>query len=142
MKHPVTVRLQSCQLDAEGQEQRTENHYTGTWVKQGTSDYLQYVADGVSTTLKWTPREWRLFRRGPDIEGWQVFRPGERLESDLRLQNSYLPLLTHTKRLHAASSETGHELQAEYSLFSGPDLIGHFTLVIHVTIQQEDASHG
>ena len=30
----------------------------------------------------------------------------------------------------------------EYSLFSGPDLIGHFTLVIHLTIQQEDVSHG
>ncbi|HEY9856927.1 MAG TPA: DUF1934 domain-containing protein [Stenomitos sp.] len=141
MKHNVTVRLQSCQLDAEGQTQRTENEYAGTWYQQGPSDYLVYQEDGVQTTLKWDPREWRLFRRGADIQGWQVFRLGESLESDISLQGSYLPLTTYTKRLVSAKTETGLELQLEYTLFSGPDLIGNFTLIIHLTIQEE-ASHG
>lgn len=142
MKHHVTVRLQSCQLDAEGQEQRTENHYEGTWYQQGPADYLVYQEDGVQTTLKWEPREWRLFRRGADLEGWQVFRLGECVESDIRLQGSYLPLKTYTKRLNTTKTDQGQELQLEYTLSSGPDLIGNFTLIIHLTIQQEEASHG
>lgn len=142
MKRHVTVRLQSCQLDAEGQEQRTENHYEGTWYRQGPSDYLVYQENGVQTTLKWEPREWRLFRRGTDLEGWQVFRLGESLESDISLQGSYLPLTTYTKRLTSTPTDAGQELQMEYALFSGPDLIGNFTLIIHLTIHQEDISHG
>lgn len=142
MKHHVKVRLQSCQLDAEGQEQRTENQYEGTWYQQGPSDYLVYQEDGVQTTLKWDPREWRLFRRGADIQGWQVFRLGESLESDISLQGSYLPLMTYTKRLTSTKTDVGQELQMEYSLFSGPDLIGNFTLIIHLTITQEETPHG
>lgn len=141
MKHNVKVRLQSCQLDAEGQEQRTENQYDGTWYRQGPSDYLVYQEDGVQTTLKWDPREWRLFRRGTDLQGWQVFRLGESLESDITLQGSYLPLMTYTKRLTSSQTDDGQELQMEYSLFSGPELIGNFTLIIHLTIQ-EDTAHG
>lgn len=141
MKHRVQVRLQSCQLDAEGLEQRTENHYAGTWYQQGPADYLVYHEDGVQTTLKWDSREWRLFRRGADLEGWQVFRLGESLESDISLQGSYLPLTTYTKRLTSIPTDEGQELQLEYTLSSGPDLIGNFTLIIHLTIQ-EDPTHG
>lgn len=143
MKHPVMVRLLSCQLDAEGQEQRTENRYEGTWYRQDESDYLVYQeAVGIQTTLRWDAREWRLIRRGGDLDGWQVFRLGENVESDLRLENSYLPLNTYTQRLKSTPTEHGLELHLEYTLYSGPELLGNFSLIILLTLLDEDTSHG
>jgi|GEM_PF-1048044 uncharacterized beta-barrel protein YwiB (DUF1934 family) len=142
MKHPVAVQLSSCQLDADGHEQRTHNQYQGVWYQQGRSDYLVYHEDGIQTTLRWDEREWRLFRRGTDLEGWQVFRLGESLESDLRLSGSLLPLETHTHRLSDIPTQSGRELQLEYTLYSGPDLLGNFTLVITLTKLEEDPARG
>lgn len=137
MKKRVSVRLQSCQLDGDGHEQRSENVYDGLWYHQDQSDYLVYHEDGVQTTLKWNEEEWRLFRRGADLEGWQAFRVGERIDSDLRLHGSALPLTTLAHRLHVTPTDLGRELHLEYTLYSGPELLGQFTLVLHI----EEDSH-
>lgn len=139
MKKPVLIRLQSCQLDMDGQEQRTENVYEGLWYHQDQSDYLVYHEADVQTTLKWNDVEWRLFRRGPELEGWQAFRVGESLESDLRIGGSALPLTTQTHRLHVTPTDGGRELHLEYTLYSGPELLGNFTLVLHMTLINEDS---
>lgn len=138
MKKHVSIRLQSCQLDGDGKEERTETLYDGLWYHQDQSDYLVYQDSDVQTTLKWNQDEWRLFRRGPDLEGWQAFRVGESLESDLRLHGSLLPLTTTAHRLQAISTSQGGELQLEYTLHSGPELLGNFTLVLHLTLIDED----
>ena len=138
MKKRVSIRLSSCQLDGDDQEERSETVYEGLWYPHDQSDYLVYQDADVQTTLKWNPEEWRLFRRGRDLEGWQAFRVGERLESDLRLRGSLLPLTTFAQRLHATTTPRGAELQLEYSLYSGPELLGHFTLVLHLTLIDEE----
>lgn len=142
MKHPVSIRLESVQLDAEGNEERTDKHYEGTWYQQENSDYVIYQDEGVQTTLRWDANEWRLFRRGADLEGFQAFRLDEPTQTELRVQTSTLPLTTETHRMRVTPLPQGRELQLEYTLKSGPDLIGNFTLIIQLTTHEVDETHG
>ncbi|MBO9542149.1 DUF1934 domain-containing protein [bacterium] len=141
MKHPVSIRVESVQLDAEGNEARTENQYEGTWYQQETSDYVIYQDEGVQTTLRWDANEWRLFRRGPELEGFQLFRLDKPTETELRVQTSTLPLKTTTHRMQVAPLPQGRELVLDYTLESGPELIGNFTLIIQLKTH-EDETHG
>lgn len=142
MKHHVRVTLESRQLDSDNQAQTTRGTYDGTWYRQDQHDYLIFAeADGTQTTLKMAAHEWRLFRRGPEINSWQVFRKGESIPSELTLLGSVLPLFTYTKRLDKAATPAGAEIQLEYDLYSDETLLGHFTLIIHVTIIGEEPAH-
>lgn len=142
MKHPVSIRVESRQLDAEGTEARLENRYEGTWYQQATSDYVIYQDEGVQTTLRWDADEWRLIRRGADLEGFQTFRLDAPIESELRVQTSTLPLTTVTHRMDVTPLPSGRELTLDYTLHSGPDLIGNFTLIIQLTTHEVDETHG
>lgn len=138
MKKNVHVKLESRQLDSENQAQTTQGEYEGTWYIQDGQEYLIFQdADGMQSTLKMNADEWRLFRRGPDIESWQVFRQGKSVPTDLSLMGSVLPLLTYTKRYEKVDTPNGAELQLEYDLYSNDDLLGSFTLIIHLTITGE-----
>jgi len=135
MKKHVHVKLESRQLDSENQAQTTEGEYDGSWYLQDGQEYLIFQeADGTQTTLKMKADEWRLFRRGPEIESWQVFRRGKSVPTELTLMGSVLPLLTTTKRMQKVETPNGAELQLEYDLYSNEDLLGSFTLILHVTI--------
>lgn len=142
MKHPVSIRVESVQLDAEGSEGRTDKQYEGTWYQQESSDYVIYQDEGVQTTLRWDANEWRLFRRGADLEGFQLFRLDAPTQTELRVQTSTLPLTTVTHRMQVTPLPQGRELQLEYTLNSGPDLIGNFTLIIQLTTHEVDETHG
>ncbi|HEY9897671.1 MAG TPA: DUF1934 domain-containing protein [Pantanalinema sp.] len=142
MKHPVSIRVESRQLDAEGTEARLENRYEGTWYQQDSSDYVVYQDEGVQTTLRWDADEWRLFRRGADLEGFQLFRLEQPTETELRIQTSTLPLKTVTHRMQVTPLPRGRELSLDYTLTSGPDLIGNFTLIIQLTTHEVDETHG
>ncbi len=142
MKKHVHVKLESRQLDSENQAQTTQGDYEGSWYQQDGQDYLIFQeADKTQTTLKMSADEWRLFRRGPEIESWQVFRVGKAVPTELTLMGQILPLLTYTKRFEKAITPTGAELQLEYDLYSNDDLLGSFTLIIHLTITGEEPAH-
>lgn len=133
--------VESCQLDAAGEARRTENRYHGFWYQQGETEYLVYEEDGVRHTLRWDRHEWRLFRRGAQLEGWQIFRPGRRLESDLRIGAQALPLSTDTKHMRVKRMAEGLQLYLAYDLYSAEDLLGKFSLIIHLQLEEE-AHHG
>lgn len=139
MKRAVEVTVASCQLDPDGEAVRTENRYHGTWYRQGDAEYLVYQDSEVRTTLRWDPHEWRLFRRGPDLEGWQVFRTGARLESDLRVGGSLMPLATETHAQRVTELSDGCQLLLEYDLYAEDDLLGRFSLLIHLHVESEPA---
>ena len=142
MKKHVRVKLESRQLDTDNQAQSTKGEYDGSWYLQDGQEYLIFQeADGTQTTLKMTADEWRLFRRGPEIESWQVFRQGKSVPTELTLMGSILPLLTTTKRFQKLETPTGAELQLEYDLSSEDALLGSFTLILHVTIIGEEPAH-
>lgn len=142
MKHHVRIKLESRQLDGENQAQTTQETYDGTWYRQDDQEYLIFqAADGMQTTLKMKADEWRLFRRGPEFESWQVFRLGKTVPTDLSLMGSLLPLMTYTKRCEKLETPEGAELQLEYDLASEETLLGSFTLIIHLTITGEEPDH-
>lgn len=142
MKKRVHVKLESRQLDGDNQAQSTQGDYEGTWYQQDGQSYLIFQEpDKTQTTLKISPDEWRLFRRGPEIESWQVFRKGEAVPTQLTLMGSVLPLLTYTKRFEILDTPTGAELQLEYDLYSNDNPLGSFTLILHLTITGEEPAH-
>lgn len=142
MKQHVHVKLESRQLDGENQTQTTQGEYEGTWYHQDRHEYLIFQdADGTQTTLRMEGDEWRLYRRGPEIESWQVFRMGMSVPTELTLMGSVLPLLTFTKRLEKRTTPTGAELQLEYDLTSEENVLGSFTLILHLTITGEEPAH-
>ncbi len=142
MKQNVHVKLESRQLDSENQAQSTFGEYEGSWYRQDHQEYLIFQeADGTQTTLKMSDDEWRLFRRSAEIESWQVFRKGQSVPTELTLMGSVLPLMTYTKRFEKTPTPQGAELQLEYDLYSDDALLGHFTLIIHLTIIGEEPAH-
>lgn len=142
MKQNVHVKLESRQLDGENQSQTTFAEYAGSWHRQPSHDYLIFDdPDGTRTTLRMEPDEWRLFRRGPEIESWQVFRPGKSVPTELSLMGSILPLMTYTKRMDLRITPEGAELHLEYDLNSEETLLGSFTLILHLTITGEEPAH-
>lgn len=145
MKHPVKIAIQSHQMDAEGHEQTSLDEYRGTWHRHNGQSYLIYQdREGLQTTLKIDAEghEWRLYRRSPQMEAWQVFRLGESTNTDLVVHGGMLPIHTYTKRLWSMTTDDGGELQMEYNLYSDEQdrtLLGNFCLIIHLTYED---THG
>ncbi len=137
MKHSVRVHLTSHIVEPDGEARETRQCYEGTWYRQQSGDYLVYVDEGIHTTLRWDPREVRLYRRGDELEAYQVFCIGHSLEFELSLAGSKLSLTTTTHSFAAATNDSGGELVLKYSLCSGPADLGEFTLRINMEVLPE-----
>ncbi|MBM3269641.1 MAG: DUF1934 domain-containing protein [Candidatus Sericytochromatia bacterium] len=130
----MRVFLESRIAEAGGEVREVRHTYDGTWFRQPGGDYLVYLDEGIHTTLRWGADEARLYRRGDQLEAYQVFRPGQALDFELAIGGNKLPMTTMT---HAVSAETGAgggEIRLEYSLCSGPTELGEFTLSIRMEV--------
>lgn len=137
MKRQVQVELTSHVVEPDGEAREVRHTYEGSWYRQQGGDYLVYVDEGIHTTLRWDAREVRLYRRGDQLEAYQVFRTGHALEFELALGGSKLALTTTTHSFSAATHDAGGDLVLNYSLCSGPADLGEFTLRIKMIVLPE-----
>ncbi|MBM3274451.1 MAG: DUF1934 family protein [Candidatus Sericytochromatia bacterium] len=138
MKVPVRVSLLSHIVEPGGEVRETRHSYDGTWYRQPTGDYLVYVDEGIHTTLRWDPREVRLYRRGDAMEAYQLFRTDHALDFELALGGNKLEMTTTTHRMTTRTDQDGGEIVLEYSLFSGDTDLGIFTLTIKMAVTRGD----
>lgn len=137
MKHLVRVDLISIVVEPDGESREVRHTYDGTWYQQPGGDYLVYLDEGIHTTLRWDPREVRLYRRGDQLEAYQVFRTGHALEFELSMGGSRLAMTTTTHSVSAATHDRGGEIVLNYSLCSGQADLGEFTLTIRMAVLPE-----
>ena len=98
----VSISLSSVQQD-EDQREVTERSHSGTLYERDGAYYLLYDDDGTATTLRFTPQEIRLYRRG-EISSWQVFQLGELTGGLLTLGASEMILRVMTNHFCVAQS--------------------------------------
>jgi uncharacterized beta-barrel protein YwiB (DUF1934 family) len=115
-KKPVTISLSSVQADDDLREV-TEKTHAGTLYERDGAAYLLYDDDGTSTTLRLTPDEIRLYRRG-EVSSWQVFQLGEMTGGLLSLGPSEMILRVMTSHFHLAHSPQNGRIELHYELFT------------------------
>ncbi len=134
MKLPVRVFLTSVISEAGGEVREVHHTYDGTWYRQPGGDYLVYIDEGIHTTLRWDGTEVRLYRRGDQLEAYQVFRPGQALDFELAIAGNKLPMTATTHRVNTDIGDAGGEIELQYTLCSGPTDLGEFSLRIRVSV--------
>ncbi|MEB3237208.1 MAG: DUF1934 family protein [Candidatus Sericytochromatia bacterium] len=134
MKREVRIVLLSRVEEPDGEVRETVQVHEGLWYGDLDRGTLRWTDDGVSSTLRWAPDEWRLVRHGERLEATQVFRPGLPQPFDFRSAAGILPFETACHRLEARPRDGGLELDLEYSLWGGGQRVGDFCLRMTATL--------
>jgi uncharacterized beta-barrel protein YwiB (DUF1934 family) len=134
VKLPVRVFLTSVISEAGGEVREVHHTYDGTWYRQPGGNYLVYVDEGIHTTLRWDAAEVRLYRRGDQLEAYQIFRAGQALDFELAIAGSRLEMTAMTHQVATAVDDLGGEIHLQYSLSSGPTELGDFNLTVRMSV--------
>jgi len=134
MKRAVRIVVLSRVEEPDGEVRETAQHHEGAWYGDLDRGSLRWTDDGVSSTLRWAPDEWRLVRHGERLEATQVFRPGPPQPFDFRSAAGVLPFETVCHRLEVRSRDEGLELALDYGLWGGGQHVGDSCLRMTATM--------
>lgn len=135
----MQVFLNNRIVEPDGRVKESTHTYDGTWFRpwfrQGTGHYLVYDDEGIHTTVRWDPLELRLYRKGEQLEAYQVFRPNCRDDFELSVPGSTLHMSSTTTKFSELVAKKGADVLVAYHLACGPSSLGDFTLTIRVAVR-------
>lgn len=131
------IRILSLTTDGEGQEQKLEQNYQGTFTEKNGKFYAIYAEDaqsgleGTKTTLKWDEKQLLILRTGT-VNHRQEFLMSQVDYSVYETPYLKLNLKAETTYLYHVCKDGAWHLQVEYLLYHGEDYYGKIKLLMEI----------